>query len=122
MNNQDNNERRIEHRVQERATIFLELLSEAEDETEASVIICNSVDLSANGIQVQVDEAVAIGSILRLVADFSNHSDPIYLIGEVKWASESRGQHFIGFELYDAENSNIIGWKNRVADMLGDDN
>jgi Tfp pilus assembly protein PilZ len=119
MNNQDNNERRIEHRVQEKATIFLELLSESEKDTEASVIICNSVDLSANGIQVQVDEAVAIGSILRLVVDFSNHSDPIYLIGEVKWVSESQGQHFIGFELYDAENSNIIGWKNRIAEMLG---
>ena len=111
-------ERRTETRVEEEATIFLELMSEDDSGSEPTIIICHSVDLSANGIQVQIDMKVPIGSILRLVVDLDQESDPIYLVGEVRWVSEKDDHYFVGFELYDAENTNIIGWKNIIANLL----
>ncbi|ARN73649.1 PilZ domain-containing protein [Oceanicoccus sagamiensis] len=111
-------ERRSETRIDEKTTIFIEVCSSSFDNTSpANIIICNSIDLSANGIQVEIDQEVAIGSILRLCAEF-NDSETLYLVGETKWVKPA-GDHFnIGFELYDAENTDIVGWKKLVASLL----
>lgn len=113
----DDQERRIETRLQEEVTIFVEMMPQ-DEQSQPTVIICNSIDLSANGLQVQLDDPVKIGTILRLCVDFHDNEDPIYLIGEVKWTTEKDAQHFVGFELYDAENSNIIDWKHLIASKL----
>lgn len=113
------NKKRSETRLDEQVTIFVEICSESIDKSSPeNIIICNSMDISANGIQVQMDEKVAIGSVLRLLADVPYKDKALHLIGEVKWIVEKNDQYNIGFELYDAENTDIIGWKSLIANML----
>ena len=112
-------EKRSESRVDEQATIFVELY----DNDHASgntVIICNSLDISANGLQFQMDEQVQTGSILRLCAEFHDHQAPLQLVGEVKWVVPEDEHFNIGFEIYDAENTDIIAWKQLIASRLSD--
>lgn len=115
----NNNDNRSESRINQAATIFLEVCSSDPDGNAApQVIICNSVDISANGIQIQIDQDVAIGSILRLCVDIHNNEEEIYLVGEAKWVKHQDDHYNIGFELYDAEGTDILGWKNIIAEML----
>lgn len=115
----DSAERRTETRLFQQATIFIEVCSaDFDDEQPAEVIICNSLDISANGIQVEMDKAVPTGSILRLCAEFLSGKDPMYLVGEVKWVAEQDDAFNIGFELFDAEGTDIIEWKNIIASQL----
>ncbi|MGK0441057.1 MAG: hypothetical protein ACJA0N_000853 [Pseudohongiellaceae bacterium] len=110
-------DKRSETRLNEEATIFVETY----DNTQASgnkVIICSSLDISANGIQFQMDERAEIGSILRLCAEFHDQQATLQLIGEVKWIVPEDEFFNIGFEIYEAENTDIIGWKQLIAHRL----
>jgi len=112
-------ERRTETRIDKQTTIFIEVCSgDSDDNASPQIIICNSLDLSANGILVQMDNKVAIGSILRLCAELPDEETAMYLVGEVKWVTPCDDHFNIGFELYDAENTDIVGWKNIIAKML----
>jgi hypothetical protein len=112
-------EKRLEPRIDQHTTVFVEVCSASFDNSEpATVVICHSLDLSANGLQIEMDQEVAIGTILRICAEFSDDEKPLYLVGETKWVKPA-GKHFaIGFALYDAENTDIAGWKNVIASML----
>lgn len=112
-------ELRSEARLLDRATIFVErLAAEYDNSRPASIIICSSVDLSANGLQVRMDQSVPIGSILRLCAQFNSNRQSLYLVGEVKWLREERGQFCIGFSLFESEQTDIIAWKELIAARL----
>lgn len=115
----ENVDRRSELRLPSKATIFVEVCSASDnDEPSPTVIMCSSLDISANGIQVQMDSEVAVGSILRLCADFGSSREPIYLVGEAKWVSSSNDLFNIGFEILDAENSDISDWKHLIIEKL----
>lgn len=118
----DYSERRGETRIDQQTTVFVEVCSASFDNSSpSSVIICSSIDLSANGIQIAMDQAVEVGSILRICAEFHGGDQALYLVGETKWVKPV-DQHFtIGFELYDAENTDIAGWKQLVASLLDND-
>lgn len=112
-------ERRSEMRLDEQATIFLEVMSSSTDNTTSpSVVICNSLDVSANGIQVALDDSIAVGSILRLGVDLGADTETIYLVGEAKWVRQEDDEYKIGFELYDAEGTDIATWKESIANLL----
>jgi|TARA_Y100000310_G_scaffold282900_1_gene304487 hypothetical protein len=113
-------EHRIESRLELAETVFVEVLSTSADHHEAPrIIICNSLDLSANGLQVVVDEEMPLGSILRLCIDMHDR-DPLYLVGEVMWQrrnAKSEG-YCIGFSLFESDDTDIQSWKEVVADLL----
>ena len=111
--------RRSEPRIDEQATVFIEVCSASFDnKTPANIIICNSIDMSANGIRVEMDREVPVGSILRICAELNNNQNALYLVGEVKWVKPEGENFSIGFELYDAENTDIASWKEIIATML----
>ena len=114
---QDQNNR-AETRLDLEETIFIEIIA-SDSRSEGSVIMCNSLDLSANGLQVILDEEISLGSILRLCIDLPT-TDPIFLVGEVKWIrpDEAAGAYRIGFELFESEDTDIQRWKEMVADLL----
>jgi hypothetical protein len=112
-----NNERRTETRLDRNATVFIETMA-ADGLHPPEVIICNSLDISANGVQVQMDKPVPVGSILRLCAEFAADVEPMYLVGEVKWVSQQQEQYFIGFALFEADDTHIMEWKQLIADNL----
>jgi len=113
-------EHRIETRLEIAETIFIEVLSTSADHHNTSnIIICNSLDFSATGLQVVVDEEIAVHSILRLCIDMHDR-DPIYLIGEVMWQrpdTDSEGFR-IGFSLFESDDTDYQSWKEIVADLL----
>lgn len=115
------NERRGETRLDERAAIFVERVAAEHDNSQpADIAICSSLDISANGLQVRMDKPVPIGSILRLCAQFRDNRRSLYLVGEVKWLREEDGQYCIGFALFESEQTDIIAWKELIAQRLED--
>jgi hypothetical protein len=111
-------ELRVETRLELEETVFIETL--ASDSTKAgTIIMCNSLDFSANGLQVVIDEDISLGSILRLCIDMKD-ADPIFLVAEVKWKrpdAESEGFR-IGFLLFESDDTDIQRWKELVAELL----
>lgn len=114
---QDQNSR-IETRLDQEETILLEIIA-SDTNSAGSVIMCHSLDLSANGLQVILDEEISLGTILRICIDLA-HTDPIFLVGEVKWKrpDEESGGWRIGFLLFEADDTDIQRWKAFVADQL----
>ena len=111
---------RIETRIEVQETVFIEVLASSSPTEDSSVILCNSLDLSANGLQVVVDRDIPSGAILRLCVDLKDE-DPIFLVGEVKWQrpdDESDGTR-IGFLLFESDDTDIVRWKELIARMLG---
>ena len=112
--------RRVETRLEVEETVFIEVLSAASD-AESNVIMCSSIDFSANGIQVVVDQDIPLNAILRLCIDMPE-KDPIFLVGEVMWkrADTATGGICLGFMLFESDDSDIAEWKQWIADMLKD--
>ena len=110
---------RVETRLDLEETIFIEVIA-SDSSSAGSVIMCNSLDLSANGLQVIVDEEISLGTILRLCIDLKD-ADPIYLVAEVKWKrpDEPTGGYRIGFLLFESDDTDILRWKQLVAELLG---
>ena len=115
---QDQNNRG-ETRLDLEETIFIEIIA-SDKNSAGSVIMCNSLDLSANGLQVIVDEEISMGTILRLCIDLKD-ADPIFLVGEVMWQrpDAETGGFRIGFSLFEADDTDIGRWKSLVSDLLG---
>ncbi len=109
---------RGETRLEIEETIFIEILA-SDSSSAGMVIMCNSLDLSANGLQVILDEDISIGSIFRLCIDLKSQ-DPIFLVGEVMWKrpdAETEGFR-LGFSLFESDDTDIQRWKELVADLL----
>ena len=109
---------RVETRLDQEETIFIEVIA-SDSRSAGSVIMCNSLDLSANGLQVILDEEISVGSILRICIDLKDE-EPIFLVAEVKWQrpDEETGGFRIGFLLFESEDTDIVRWKQLVADLL----
>jgi len=105
-------EHRIETRLNLEATIFLEMLSDQTD-----ILMCNSLDLSATGLQVLVDDEIETGSIVRLCIDLAKR-DPIYLVAEVMWVRPDHKEEATRLGLSLFESDDIGAWKELVAEML----
>ncbi len=115
----DADNRRSEQRLDEQVTIFVErYAAEFDNSRPASIMICDSIDISANGIQVRMDQPLEIDTILRLCAQFSGGRESLYVVGEVKWQREENGQYCIGFALFESEETDIIAWKQLIANQF----
>lgn len=119
------NDHRVETRLDMQETIFIEAMHNDANEKENNnnnnnnVILCTTLDLSANGLQVAMDQLLEIGSILRLCIDLPD-KDPMFLVAEVKWirSDDAVGGYRTGFLLFDSADSNITQWKLWIADLL----
>ena len=115
----NNIEDRIEARIESNFTIFIEVMASSADHTSpGNVIVCNSLDLSASGLQVVVDKAIPVNSILRLCLDIKDR-EPIIVVGEVKWQrpdAETDGTR-IGFLLFESEDTDIEEWKTAIDEL-----
>ncbi len=118
----EDSERRSEQRLDESVMIFVErYAAEFDNSRPARIIICKSVDISANGLQVRIDQPIPIGTILRLCAQFRSGRQSLYVVGEVKWQRREDDLYCIGFALFDSEQTDIITWKELIAGRMSDD-
>lgn len=107
-----NPELRGEYRLGESFTVFLESPSSA-------LVITHSVDASANGIQIILDQPLPLQAIVRICLE--SHEAPhrrFLLSAEVTWAKQSAGQHLVGLQLLESSDTDIIDWKEYIAGRL----
>lgn len=112
-------EKREEARLNVPANIYIETVSrEPGSNLDPEVVECECVDLSANGLQVLVPQALRSGAIHTLIIDI-NHNPKIYrLIAEVKWVKPYKSDFLTGLLLYDSDGTEIIDWKIMLSKFL----
>lgn len=113
---------RSELRLKRQELIYIEVISASFDmDDTASIVISSTVDISANGLQVSVDQPLPVGSILSLCVQTTPAGERLHLVGEVIWVKpldEARSQFRAGFALYESDGTDILAWKNQVVDWL----
>ena len=116
----DGDERRLEVRLNERVRVSVEVTAAALGEPDgAEVVECEALDFSANGIQVQLNQALLVGSILPLYVE-AEDGQRFTLIAEVRWVKNvAEGIYQIGFLLFESEETSIIEWKQFLVRILG---
>ena len=101
-------ERREEARLNLRAAIYIETVSQVPGEDKPAVVLkCESIDLSANGLQVLIYEALVVGAIHTLLIEFDAHEKPFKLIAEVRWVKPHAQGYLIGLSLYNSEGTRV---------------
>jgi hypothetical protein len=118
MTTSQKNEYRGETRIELEETVFIEVIASTSN-APGNVVICNSLDFSASGLQVVVDDDIAACSIFRLCIDLHDQ-EPIFLVAEVKWKrSDTATQGFrLGFLLFESDDTDIKRWYNLVDQLL----
>lgn len=119
-NNANNSEKRQESRLVVQETLFLELSLPHESDQTPKMVVCSTVDISANGLQVSMDDTLPAGSIHQLGIELENPPRRFHLVGEVKWCRprEASG-YLVGFALYESDDTDIEAWKQAMAERFG---
>ena len=106
-------EHRQEYRLKSPLTVFLEVAS-AQD---SAIVICRSLDVSANGLRVISDAALPLGSILRCSVQNHDASARFMLVADVKWVQpwQNTQEFLVGLALFESEGSDIVPWKQYIA-------
>lgn len=111
-----NSELRHEHRLQAEESIFLQVAASSEDGTESpAMVVSHSMDISASGLQMVVDQALPIGSIYPACVVLKNPEGRFQLIAEVKWVRPEVDQWRVGLALFESEDTDIEQWKEVIA-------
>lgn len=124
-------EQRQEWRKESEDTVYVELVSQSEDlVSQSCIMVCQVLDMSANGLKVNIDKAPPIGAILRLCIQIAKTSTRLFLSAEVMWVKDNATDEMIepkslidlncqvGFSLYECEETDIQVWKNLIADRM----
>lgn len=114
-----NDNRRAHLRLGATLAVFVEVRSaDPVDGTPAEIVACSGVDLSAGGLQVELDRELPVGSILRLGADSHGDAPVMYVVGEVRWSRPTPHGYAAGFAFFDSDGTDIIAWKRFIAGQL----
>ncbi len=109
-------EKRGESRLSSKVAVFIEVETTPHADQPTKICITNTIDVSANGIQLITDFELpkqSIHSLLIEIADLKFN-----LVGEVMWASPVESNHLIGFHLIDSEHTDIELWKKYICETL----
>ena len=116
----NNNDQRQEYRLDNQLTVIIELGSSANG--DPILVVSQSLDISANGLRVIANEAVATDIILRCCIRDAHSDRQFLLVTEVKWCRphESAGDYLIGLSLFDSDGTDIVKWKEFIAHSCTD--
>lgn len=115
----NNNDQRQEYRLDNQLTVIIELGSSANG--DPLLVVSKSLDISANGLRVIASEAIATDIILRCCIRDTGERQ-FLLVTEVKWCRpyESEGDYLIGLSLFDSDGTDIVSWKEFIAQSCTD--
>ena len=119
------NEKRSEFRLNDEITVFIETFAAPQSERQsANMVISKTIDLSANGIQVIMDNPLPLNCILRLCLETITDPQQFILTGEVvrQFETSMPKQYSIGFQLLESEQTDIAQWKKYIAKRLAEEN
>lgn len=109
---------RQELRLHKDETIFIEVHSAYPgDISNCKLVICNSVDVSANGLKAQVDEKLPINAIYQLCVELRDSEEKMFLAGQIKWVvdAEDGEGYAIGVSIFESDDTDIEKWKRYIA-------
>lgn len=98
--------------------IFIEVASASIDSNApAAIVICNTLDVSANGLQVSMDRPLIVGSIHQIGVQQAECENRLYLTGQVRWCrtEDDVDGYMLGLELFESEETDIQAWKELIA-------
>ena len=112
-------ERRLESRLNRPARVWLETVSPVPGEDEyIEVLECTTVEMSANGMQLETVQPLLVDSILPIYVETMDGKQ-YCLTGEVRWVRPvAGGRYLLGFHLYESEQTSILEWKQYIASLL----
>lgn len=117
--------KRQEFRLNNKATVFIEVASASLDGSESGeMLISNSVDISANGLQITTDRPLIVGAIHQTGIKIENVTERMYLTTQVRWVrdhEENSDLFKIGLAVLDSEDGSVISWKELLHEKLLDD-
>lgn len=124
-------EQRQEWRQESEDTVYVELVSKGQDdEAQSCIMICQVLDMSANGLKVIMDKAPPLNAILRLCIQIAKTDTRLFLSAQVMWVKDNTTDERIeptalqdlncqvGFSLYECDETDIQVWKNLIADRM----
>jgi len=115
-------ENRTQPRLDERSTIFIETRAASEPgRQQESILICNSVEISASGVRVCVDDEFEPGAILQLGIELPELEQPLYVVGEVRWCQPVNKPdvgYYVGFKLLESDGTDFEIWTELVQEMI----
>lgn len=116
----NNSDQRQEYRLDNQLTVVIELGSSATG--EPLLVVSKSLDISANGLRVIANEAIATDIILRCCIRDAQLDRQFLVVTEVKWCTphDSEGDYLIGLSLFDSDGTDIVGWKEYIAETCTD--
>lgn len=112
--------KRKHERLPSTETIFIELVSSSADGHKGEVVRCKTSDISVNGLRAQVGKELILGAILQVGIDLQEAQDTLYLAAQVIWCKPDKNNpsHWsAGFELLNANDSDIKIWRKVLAEM-----
>ncbi|QEY12033.1 PilZ domain-containing protein [Cellvibrio sp. KY-YJ-3] len=113
-------EQRQEYRLNNQLTVIIELDSPAD--SEPTLVVSNSLDISANGLRAIAPQAVPTDNILRCCIRDAASDRQFLLVTEVKWCRPygDDGDFLIGLSLFDSAGTDIVEWKEFIAQRCAD--
>lgn len=90
----------------------MELLApSASGDDAGQVVSCEYQEISRDGLRVQVDAELTLSSILQIGIEVESTGETLFLVGQVRWCqSVSDSLWSVGFELFEATDSDIDTW------------
>jgi len=117
---------RTEPRLPHNEVIFVEIKSSGamdSDDLGPSVKASETMDISANGLQVRVQEPLRVGAIIQICIIREKTGERYELIAEIRWQKRLPGTvgYMVGLALLESDETSIVEWKLAVSVMLSDD-
>ena len=115
------NNNRQELRLNKDETVFIETYTaHPNDKENSKMLICHSVDVSANGLKAIVDEQLPIDAIYQICVELNETGERIFLVGQIKWQTEIQedGGYAIGILIFESDDTDIEQWKRYIAAQL----
>ncbi len=114
-------EKRAHPRFPQTATAFIEFYGSGNSQPGlAPIVVCNSLDISREGVRVSIDQFIDTGTILQLGLELPAADAPLYFAAEVCWC-RNLGKfegYQAGFRLLDSDGTDLEQWRVLVEDVL----
>ena len=108
---------REHNRLPLESRVYIELEAPAAGSgRDSTIVVCQTLDVSARGLQLALAEELTEGAFLQIGVDVARDSDEatLYLVGQVCWCrpSESGDMPWLaGFALLPAGESDLEQWE-----------
>lgn len=117
---QDNRTPRTEHRIIAEAEVRLHIPAAQSADSVDLIASFKSLDLSAGGVQVGVDEPLRLNTVLRLNITLPSVEKSFRLMGRVAWCHLNEVKQpswLVGIHLVDCEPSELHHWRKAIEQL-----